>query len=268
MKAARWISVALLIVICAASLLANFLAPASYAAQFRDVPNSRPSSKHWLGTDALGRDRFSRVLYGTRVSLLLAPAAALVSTLLAVCLGGVAGFLGGAWERLALWTTDLFLSLPWIFLLIAVRAILPLNVSPETSILITFSLLGILGWAPCARVLCASSRELRNCDFVLQARASGMKTSRVLAIHIVPNLAPVLLAQFWISIPVFILAEANLGVLGLGVAEPLPSWGSLLRELQGYGTFLDQPCQLAALLLLIIVVTCFQVVLPNKEFAS
>jgi peptide/nickel transport system permease protein len=268
MRAARSISIVLLLVICAASLLANVFAPASYSAQFRDVPNSPPSKTHWLGTDALGRDRFSRVLYGTRVSLLLAPAAALMSTLLAVSIGGVAGFLGGPWERLALWITDLFLSLPWIFLLIAVRAVLPLNVSPEISIIITFSLLGILGWAPCARVLCTSSRELRNSDFVLQARASGLKTSRVLAMHIVPNLAPILLAQFWISIPMFILAEANLGVLGLGVAEPLPSWGSLLRELQGYGTFIDQPCQLAALFLLIIVVTCFQLVLPNKEFAS
>src|SRR5690348_9663682 len=268
MKTARWISLALLVVICGASLLANVIAPAPYAAQFRDVPDSPPSAKHWLGTDSLGRDRFSRVLYGTRVSLLLAPAAALLSTLLAIAVGGAAGFLGGAWERVALWTTDLFLSLPWIFLLIAVRAVMPLNVSPELSIVITFSLLGILGWAPAARVLCANARSLRNSDFVLQARASGLKTSRVLAVHIVPNLAPVLLAQFWISIPVFILAEANLGILGLGVSEPLPSWGSLLRELQGYGTFLDHPCQLVALVLLIIVVTCFQVVLPKEELAS
>lgn len=267
MKAARWTSIALLVIICGASLLANVLAPASYAMQFRDLPNSPPSHKHWLGTDDLGRDRYSRVLYGTRVSLLLAPAAALLSTLLAVCVGGVAGFLGGSWERIALWTSDLVLSLPWIFLLIVARAILPLNVSPEVSIIVTFSLLGLLGWAPAARVLCASSRSLRNSDFVLQARASGLKTSRLIAWHIVPNLAPILLAQFWISIPVFILTEANLGVLGLGVAEPLPSWGSLLRELQGYGSLSAQPCQFTALVLLIIVVTCFQVVLPNKEFA-
>ena len=109
MKTARWISLALLVVICGASLLANLIAPASYAAQFRDLPDSPPSAKHWLGTDNLGRDRFSRVLYGTRVSLLLAPAAALLSTLLAILVGGAAGFLGGAWERVALWTTDLFL---------------------------------------------------------------------------------------------------------------------------------------------------------------
>ncbi len=267
MRTARWISMALLVIICGASLLANVLAPASYAAQFRDVPNAAPSQKHWLGTDDLGRDRYSRVLYGTRVSLLLAPAAALLSAVLAVCVGGVGGFLGGPWERIALWATDLVLSLPWIFLLIVVRAILPLNVSPEVSIMVTFSLLGLLGWAPAARVLCASSRNLRNADFVLQARASGLKGSRVVAMHVIPNLAPILLAQFWISIPVFILTEANLGVLGLGVAEPLPSWGSLLRELQGYGSLSGQPCQLAALVLLIVVVTCFQVVLPAKEFA-
>jgi ABC-type dipeptide/oligopeptide/nickel transport system permease subunit len=268
MRIARWIAIALLGVICAAALLAHVFAPASYATQFRELPNSPPSHEHWLGTDSLGRDRFSRLLYGTRVSLLLAPAAALLSTALAVFVGGIAGFIGGRWERLAMWATDLFLSLPWIFLLVAVRAVLPLNVSPEVSIVITFTLLGVLGWASSARVLCASSRSLRNSDFVLQARASGLKTSRLLAVHIVPNLAPILLAQFWISIPIFILAEANLSILGLGVAEPLPSWGSLLRELQGYGAFSDQPWQCAALVLLIIVVTCFQLVLPKKEFAS
>src|SRR5690349_413898 len=264
MKTARWISLALLIVICGASLLANQIAPASYAAQFRDLPDSAPSAKHWLGTDSLGRDRFSRLLYGTRVSLLLAPAAALLSTLLAILVGGAAGFLGGAWERVALWTTDLFLSLPWIFLLIAVRAVMPLNVSPEVSIVITFSLLGILGWAPAARVLCANARSLRHSDFVLQARASGLKTSRVLAVHIVPNLAPVLLAQFWISIPVFILAEANLGILGLGVAEPLPSWGSLLRELENFANFSGEYWKLVPLGLLVLTVTSFQLVLSRE----
>jgi ABC-type dipeptide/oligopeptide/nickel transport system permease subunit len=247
------------------SLAADWLAPAGYAKQFREAPAAPPSRQHLLGTDEIGRDRFARVLYGTRISLLLAPAAAFVSTLLAAIVGGLAGYLGGTWLRLATGFTDLFLSLPWLFLLITVRALLPLNVSPLLSVLITFFILGLLGWAASARVLSASADSLRSSDFVLQARASGLHGFRLFLVHVLPNLKPVLYAQFWISIPVFILSEANLGILGLGVAEPMPSWGSLLRELEGLVSFREEPWRLVPLLLLIAVMTSFQLVLSSNE---
>jgi peptide/nickel transport system permease protein len=248
-----------------ASLSAGWLAPADYATQFREAPNSPPSHQHWLGTDEVGRDRFSRVLYGTRISLLMAPAAALLSTLLATLVGGAAGYLGGCWERAAMTVTDLFLSMPWLFLLLAVRAMLPLNVSPVTSVAVTFLMLGLLGWAASARVLCAGARGLRDSDFVLQARASGLPRARLLAVHVLPNLKPVLLAQFWISIPAFIISEANLGILGLGVAEPLPSWGSLLRELESFTSFGFEVWKLVPLVLLVLVVSSFQIILSRDE---
>ena len=265
MKWARSIAIVFLVVISTACLLSEFVAPAPYARQFREVPGAAPSHQHLLGTDDLGRDRFSRVLYGTRVSLLLAPAAALLSTLLAALVGGVAGFAGGWLQRCVMAATDLFLSLPWLFLLITVRALLPLNVSPEVSVMITFALLGCLGWAGAARVICADARSLSQSDFILLARASGSSGFRLLWRHLVPNLKPVLYAQFWISVPVFILTEANLGILGLGVAEPLPSWGSLLKELQTYSVGSLQPWRFVPLLLLIMVVACFQGVLPKRE---
>jgi len=145
MNAARKLSFIVVVAVCAVSLAANWLAPAGYARQFREAPSAPPSHQHLLGTDEVGRDRFARVLYGTRISLLLAPAAALVSTVLAALVGGLAGYLGGIWLRLARGFTDLFLSLPWLFLLITVRALLPLNVSPLVSVLITFLILGLLG---------------------------------------------------------------------------------------------------------------------------
>ena len=270
MNAARKLACVVLLAVCAVSLAANWLAPAGYAKQFREVPSSPPSRQHLLGTDEIGRDRFARVLYGTRISLLLAPAAALISTLLAALLGGLAGYLGGIWVRLAMSFTDLFLSLPWLFLLITVRALLPLNVSPLFSVLITFLILGLLGWAASARVLAASAQSLRSSDFVLQARASGLDGTRLFFVHVLPNLKPVLYAQFWISIPVFILSEANLGILGLGVAEPLPSWGSLLRELEGLVSFRDEPWRLLPLFLLMVVLTSFQTLLSseNEEVAA
>jgi peptide/nickel transport system permease protein len=268
MNATRKLAWAVVLVVCAVSLAAHWLAPTGYAKQFRDAPSAPASRQHLLGTDEIGRDRFARVLYGTRISLLLAPAAALVSTALAALVGGLAGYLGGIWLRLARGFTDLFLSLPWLFLLITVRALLPLNVSPLVSVLITFLILGLLGWAASARVLSTSADTLRNSDFVLQARASGLHGPRLFLVHVLPNLKPILYAQFWISIPVFILAEANLGILGLGVAEPLPSWGSLLRELEGMISFREEPWRLAPLLLLIIVMTSFQLLLSNEEMTA
>ena len=268
MNAARMLACVVLLAVCAVSLAAPWLAPTGYAKQFREAPGSPPSRQHLLGTDEIGRDRFARILYGTRISLLLAPAAALVSTVLAALVGGLAGYLGGIWLRLATGLTDLFLSLPWLFLLITVRAVLPLNVSPVLSVLITFLILGLLGWAASARVLATSAQSLRSSDFMVQARASGLAGSRLFLVHMLPNLKPVLYAQFWISIPVFILSEANLGILGLGVAEPLPSWGSLLRELEGLVSFREEPWRLVPLLLLIIVMTSFQMVLSKEEVAA
>ena len=270
MNRVRHFAAVVLFLVFLISLGAEFVAPASYETQFREVPNAAPSRQHFLGTDDLGRDRFSRLLYGTRVSLLLAPAAALISTLMAALIGGVAGYLGGWWRRLAMATTDLFLSLPWLFLLIMVRAALPLNVAPLASVVVTFFLLGVLGWAAAARVVCAGTTSMANSEFVLLARAQGVPEHRLILRHVLPNVKSVLAAQFWISIPVFILAEANLGILGLGVAEPLPSWGSLLRELEGlvsYG-YSSQPWRLVPLGLLVIVVTAFQIVLWREEVCA
>jgi ABC-type dipeptide/oligopeptide/nickel transport system permease subunit len=118
-----------------------------------------------------------------------------------------------------------------------------------------------------ARVVCADARALTQSDFVLLARASGCDGFRLLWRHLLPNLKPVLYAQFWIAVPVFIIAEANLGMLGLGVAEPLPSWGSLLRELESFSAISGQPWQFFPLLLLIVVVSSFHLVLTQEEFS-
>jgi ABC-type dipeptide/oligopeptide/nickel transport system permease subunit len=265
MKTARYCAALLLLLVAIAGLGASWLAPADYATQFREVPNAAPSRSHLLGTDALGRDRFSRLLYGTRISLVLAPAAALLATLAASLVGVFAGCTGGLVRNGTLAAIDLFLSLPWLFLLITVRALLPLNASGMTSAVVTFLILGLLGWAGSARILCAGVVSILSSEFVLQARSCGVPRFRLLLRHVLPNLFPTILAQFWISIPIFILAEANLGLLGLGVSEPLPSWGSLLRELQDFAAYPAQPWKLAPLVLLVVVVTSFQLVLSSNE---
>ena len=263
MRQLAWIFLALLFL---AALFSNRIAGASYAHQFRDFPGAPISWRFPLGTDALGRDRLARLLAATRISLLLAPAAAAFSTALATLIGGIAGYCGGFIDRVAARAIDLMLSLPWIFLLIAARALLPLNVSPATSVLVTFALLGALGWAAPARVIRAGVRDMRDSDFLLQARACGCRGFRLLLRQLAPNLKPVLLAQFRTSIPLFILSEANLGLLGLGVSDPLPSWGNLLRELETDLAF--NPGIVACLALMLAVLGCFKLVTLTSSPAS
>ena len=268
MKILRIIAIVLLLVAALAALGAHYIAPAGYEHQFRESPDSSPSAQHWLGTDDLGRDRLARVLYGMRVSLLLAPLAAALATVLAALIGGIAGYCGGWVERCLMLVADVFLCVPWIFLLITVRAVLPLNISPEASVVVTFTLLGLLGWAASARVICAGARDMMKSEFVWTARATGFSGLKLIRLHMIPTLRGTLLAQFWISVPVFIIAEANLGVLGLGVSEPLPSLGSLLRELQHVVTLRPEPWQFVPLIVLIVVVSSFQTLLNKQEVRS
>lgn len=265
MTRARWIATGFLSAVLGLALFASAFAPAPYAKQFRNDTDHPPSKQFPLGTDELGRDRLSRLLYGMRISLLLAPAAALISTALAALIGGAGAYMGGAWDRTTSMFIDLFLSLPWLFLLLTLRALLPLDIPAVASVVVTFALLGILGWAASARIVAASVRSIRTSEFLLQARAAGCPPSRLLLRHVLPNVKPILLAQFWISVPLFILTEANLGMLGLGVTEPLPSWGNLLRELENYAALRHSPWLWVPLLSLVVVVSLFQFALGTEE---
>src|SRR5690242_16077805 len=267
MTSARWIAIGLLTAILVLALCASAFAPAPYAKQFRNDTDHPPSKEFPLGTDELGRDRLSRLLYGMRISLLLAPAAAFISTALAGIIGGAGAYIGGRWDHATSMFIDLFLSLPWLFLLLTVRALLPLDIPAVTSVIVTFALLGILGWAASARIVAASVRSIRTSEFLLQARAAGCRPSRLLLRHVLPNVRPILLAQFWICVPLFILTEANLGMLGLGVTEPLPSWGNLLRELENYTALRHSPWLWVPLLSLVLVVSLFQFALGTEEQA-
>ena len=191
-RAARTACFTLLCLVSLIGLFPEFLTKYSYAEQFRDVLNAAPSSAHLLGTDELGRDLFTRISYGTRISLLLAPAAALLSTGIAAMLGGIAGLRGGWLERLILASADLAVSLPLLFVLIALRALLPLDISPMLSVIATFVALGLLGWPSSLRVVCAASRNLRQSDHLLLARATGYTNSQLLFRQVLPNLLHIL----------------------------------------------------------------------------
>ena len=266
MRTVRQIAGGLLLLLIAAAAFPRMVTQAPYDRQFREYPNAAVSRQFPLGTDELGRDRLARLLYGTRISLAGAPAAALVSVLLAAVVGGLGGFLGGWPDRCCLAVMDLMASLPWLFLLVIVRSLLPLNLSPVWSVLVTFGLIGALGWAPAARVVRAACRSLRDADLVIQARACGLSSGRILRKHVLPNVRPVLAAQFRTSVPLYILAEANLGVLGLGVEDPIPSWGNLLRSLEN--AFVPGWTAWMPLAVMVLVVSSFYLIGNGEAAAS
>ena len=263
----RRTAIIVLLAITTLMLGADLFVRYRYDQQLRDEISSPPSWRHPLGTDHVGRDRVSRLLYGGRISILLAPAAALLAVAVALTAALSAVLIGGWWRNAARAVIDLVLSLPWIFLLLAVRALLPLNTSANASIAAIFLVLGLLGWAGPARVLMAAAERQLRMDHMVFARASGVSTWRLAAVHLLPNLAPVVWAQLWMTIPAFLLSEANLAVLGLGVCEPMPSWGSLLREMQDVGALGREPWVAAPLILLVIALSCCQWVFPADEYS-
>lgn len=219
----------LLGLIVAASVIVS-LPGASYARQDRDAMLAPATTSHPAGTDALGRDRLVRVAAAFLLSLAGAVVASGVTTAAAAGVGTLAAFgqrsLG--WGLMVV--CDVFLALPWMFLLMMVRSALPLTTSPARSAGITFLVLAALGWPASARAVYRGATQLRTSEWMLYARAAGLRGPGVVR-HIVPRLFHLLAPQFLISIPAFVMAEANLGALGLGVGEPLPSWGGMLFEL-------------------------------------
>ena len=199
-----------------------------------------PARIFLLGTDALGRDVFSRLLHGARLSLLIAAGSLLIAFPLAVFAGSVAGFYGGALDFGLMRLIELFLALPALYLVIALRSALPLSLAPEKVFMALTMVIALFGWAYLARVVRGLTLSLRERDFVRAAVALGASDWRVIRHHILPHLTGVTLTQAAIAAPGYMLAEVTLSYLGLGVPEPMPSWGNMLasaQSIQTLGTF-------------------------------
>jgi peptide/nickel transport system permease protein len=254
----------LLAAIHGAVLFAGFLAPYDYDEQHRDFSYAAPSLSarapegiattcrvEWLrggrlfgarppcgifllGTDAFGRDVFSRVLYGGRISML----AGLIATLLALGLGAaagtIAGYFGGWTDALLMRGGELLLALPWLYLLLAVRAVLPLHIPTGQAFLLVVGIIGTVGWIRPARLIRTVVLSTRERGYVLAARGFGASGAYVIRRHILPETLGVVVTQATVLIPQFILAEVTLSFLGLGISEPVPSWGNMLAEARQY----------------------------------
>lgn len=222
----------LLLTFVLASTLLLWHSPMAFATQDRDHIAAGSSTQHWTGTDELGRDRTLRLAGALLLGLAGSVFAAAIATGLAVGIGVFAAFAHSVVANCLLYLSDLFLTLPWLFLLMMVRSAMPLTMAPLQSAAVTFMLLGLLGWPAYARVCYATALDVRNAEWLVYGRAAGLRTHRLLRKHVLPHLRPLVLTQFLICVPAFLVAEANLGTLGLGVSEPLPSWGSMLLAMQ------------------------------------
>jgi peptide/nickel transport system permease protein len=249
------------------AIFAGFLAPYPYAEQHREFPYAPPTGIHWsrlqflvhgrlvgvrepgviflLGTDGYGRDLFSRLLYGGRVSLLTGLLAAFLSLALGLALGTAAGFYGGWLDQLLMRGGELVMTLPWLYLLLAVRAFLPLHITTVQAFFLIVAIIGGVGWVRPARLIRGVVLSARERGFVLAARGFGASDAYLIRRHILPLTLGVVLTQATVLIPQYILAEVALSFLGLGVGEPVPSWGNMLAEAQQYHALVAHPWMLA-----------------------
>ena len=195
---------------------------------------ARPARIFLMGSDGYGRDQLSRFLYGGQISLLAGLIAAILSVAIGILAGGIAGYYGGWIDELLMRGGELFLALPWLYLLFAVRAALPLHISQWQVFLLLISVMGLIGWARPARLIRGVVLSAKERNFVLAARGFGASDAYLLRRHVLPQTYAVLLTQITLLIPQYVLAEVTLTFLGLGVGEPMPSWGALLSSLQQY----------------------------------
>lgn len=192
-------------------------------------PGGQFSWAHPMGTDNTGRDILARVLSGGQISLMVAFIATLVSLVIGVSYGAVAGYLGGRIDDLMMRIVDVLYSLPYVIVLIVLLALLPAK-TPAGQLAQLFFALGAVSWLTMARIVRGQIISLKNQEFVLAARATGVSTPKIIFRHLVPNVLGPVIVYATLTIPTVILSEAFLSFLGLGVRSPRVSWGSLAAE--------------------------------------
>ena len=183
-----------------------------------------PSALHWFGTDENGRDLFTRILYGGQVSLMVGIVATLVSLMIGVAWGAVAGYFGGRIDSVMMRTVDILYSLPYMFFVILLVVFFGRN------ILLIFIALGAVQWLDMARIVRGQTLSLKRKEFIEAAHASGVSTVNVIRRHIIPNTLGPVVVYITLTVPSVILTESFISFLGLGVQEPQTSWGVLIAE--------------------------------------
>lgn len=214
----------LLLALVALALLTPLLAPYDYFAQNLELGASPPSSAHWLGTDELGRDLLTRLLYGSRLSLTVGLLATAVALVIGVLWGTIAGWMGGSVETVMMRLVDTLYGIPFMLFVIL------LMVMFGRSLILLFLAIGAIEWMTMARIVRAQTASLKNREFILSARAMGLPAFRIVQRHLIPNLLGPVIVYATLTVPNVIILEAFLSFLGLGVQPPQSSWGLLISQ--------------------------------------
>ncbi len=214
----------ILVILITLAILAPFIAPFPYAYQDLDLGASPPSSLHWLGTDVLGRDLLSRILYGARISLLVGFIATTVALIIGVSWGIIAGYFGGKIDSVMMRIVDVLYGLPFIIFIILLMVIFGRN------LWLLFLAIGAIEWLTMARIVRAQVLTLKNQEFVLAAQAMGVSNFAMFKRHLLPNILGPIAVYATLTIPQVMLLESFLSFLGLGIQPPMSSWGTLIKD--------------------------------------
>jgi len=224
-----------LILMSLAALAAPLLAPHDPNAMDLFAFSAPPSVEHPLGTDSLGRDVLSRLLFASRISLSVGLGATLINVVVGVLLGGLAGYLGGKVDSAIMRFTDMILSFPPLMIILVLVSVL------GPSLMNVILVLGLLGWPQICRLVRAEILKLKEQDFIQAARALGVPDGRILLRHLIPNAFPPVLVAATFGAAQAIIQEASLSFLGMGVQPPTASWGNLLTDAQSMGVLGSMP---------------------------
>jgi len=221
---AAMVGAIILIFLIGCAILAPVIAPYSYSFQDLDLGASPPSSEHLLGTDILGRDLLSRILYGARISLLVGFVATGVALVIGVSWGIVAGYFGGRVDQVMMRIVDVLYGLPFIIFIILLMVIFGRN------LWLLFGAIGAVEWLTMARIVRGQVMSLKNQEFVLAAQAMGVSNLSMFRRHLLPNILGPIAVYATLTIPQVMLLESFLSFLGLGIQPPMSSWGTLIKD--------------------------------------
>lgn len=236
MNRLTYIGIFIAIILIIVAVFAPFIATHDVTAINTAMKYASPSAEHWFGTDALGRDVFSRLIFGARISLQVGITVTVVSVIIGMIIGAMAGFYGGWIDKiLSGYIFNVFLAFPGLLLAIALVAFLGAGLGK------LILALCIIGWVGYARVMRGQVLKVREFDFVQAARALGASNLRILFIHILPNAVQPLIVQASLGMAGAVLSEASLSFLGLGIPPPAPSWGTMIEEARGLDTLYNAP---------------------------
>ncbi len=211
-------------VLIVTALFAPWVAPETYDGQLLDRRLLPPSADHWMGTDQLGRDIFSRVVYGTRITLMIVALVAVISAPLGLLIGAVSGYFGGWIDRTLMGITDVFLSMPKLVMALAFAAALGPGI--ENAIIA----IAITTWPAYARIARAETLTIRNAEFIAAARLLGASHTRIITRHVLPLCTSSMIIRVTLDMAGIILTAAGLGFLGLGAQPPSPEWGAMISD--------------------------------------